>query len=132
MRLVAFAASAIVACSASAFAVESVAKMKTEPVFQDSDGSTRRLGWRFQNLTEAIRRGPDRERVFPSPTPEELASQTFRVYTQEEVDGITNPANVKIKNLESEVKILTSNINAMTKLNDALSSRLDELEKRVK
>lgn len=69
------------------------------------------------------------------PTSQELSKSTFTVYTMEEVESIraTDQAaeQKRIAELQDTITALRKDVKALSDVKDALTVRLDELEKRI-
>ena len=62
-------------------------------------------------------------------SPEEIQQLSFIVYTKEELDQARRADQKRIGDLELQAQILNSNVKRLADLNDALTKRLNDLEK---
>lgn len=76
--------------------------------------------------------GIDPRADYVSAIDQAIKKSTFKVYTVEEIDQIRTADQKKIAELQDTVTFLRKNVKDLSEMNDALTERLDELEKKIR
>jgi hypothetical protein len=120
--LCAICAIATLMAFAEAKSEERVAKLSIVPRHWDNQLG----GWDLMQTQYVNRIGGEAQ-----PRREDLDAKSFIVYSKGEVDGHNQKQDLNAEALKGEVETLKANVLTLSNANDALTRRLEELEKRL-
>lgn len=73
----------------------------------------------------------NQQTFYPGMPPQDYENLFFTVYTQQETDARVTRDEKIVAEMQEKIRILRENVQKLSDVNDALTKRIDDLEKRL-